>query len=769
MAHPVGESMADPIKKRLADTLDQDLFMPRELSWLSFNGRVLQEAADESGPLMQRLRYLGIFSNNADEFFRVRVAEVRRLISVSSGQHRQQAKELLVAIQRRVVELQGEFDRIYIQVIRGLADKRIYLINEQQLDERQAQFVRDYFTSTVLPELEPIMLREGQAIPALNDESLYLAVELRSGDTYHYAVVEVPTDRLARFLEIPQRKGKSGKVFIVLDNVMRACLPQMFRGIMPIQAAQAYCFKISRDAELEIDTGIGESLIDKMALSLKQRRRADAVRMVYDHRMPARLRDFLSARFRFGKYDSLIAGGRYHNSKDFMDFPRVGPKYLEFKAQTPIRIPRLDTPGSIFDAIREKDVLLYYPYHPFDYIVDLLKTAALDPQVRAIKICLYRVARHSRIIDALVNAANNGKKVLVMVELAARFDEAANISWAERLTESGIQVIFGVQGLKVHGKLLLIERREGSTLRYYSHIGTGNFNEKTARLYTDFSFITYDQNVGRDVYSVFDLLQFNYRRPNYKLLMVSPHSCRSGLVELIDAEITNARGGYPAALTLKCNNLVDRDLVLKLYQASQAGVQVRLIVRGMCSLLAGVKGISDNIQAISIVDRYLEHPRAYVFYNRGKPRYLIGSADLMTRNLDYRVEVLCPIFDADAQRTIQDILDQQWHDNVKARYLIGSADLMTRNLDYRVEVLCPIFDADAQRTIQDILDQQWHDNVKARILDATQRNAFVSSKPKAAKIRSQETIYRYLSTGKLPRYPKSRMHQPARRRRKQGD
>lgn len=711
--------MPNPIKKRLADLLDHDLFMPRELSWLSFNARVLQEAADESVPLIERLRYLGIFSNNADEFFRVRVAEVRRLITVSSGENKQQSKDLLMAIQNRVVAFQSEFDRIYRDIIHRLAENRIYLINERQLDAAQAAFVQSYFTGTVLPELEPILLRDGQATPALNDESIYLAVDIKSGETFHSAVVGVPTDRLERFVEIPRRKEKGGTVFIVLDNIMRACLPQMFRGVIPIDAAQAYCFKFSRDAELAIDTGITQSLIDKMALSLKQRRKADTVRMVYDSKMPQRLLDHICNRFGFGKYDSLIAGGRYHNSKDFMKFPNVGPRYLEFKPMPPVRIPRLDDHASIFDAIRAKDVFLYYPYHPFDYAIDLLKTAALDMHVTRIKICLYRVARDSRVIDALVNAVQNGKKVLAVVELAARFDEQANINWAQRLTENGIDVIFGIPGLKVHSKLLLIERREGSTSRYYSHIGTGNFNEKTARQYTDFSLITHDQNIGKDVHNVFEFLQFNYMRPNYRLLLVSPHSARSGLMDLIDNEIANARAGYRASMLLKCNNLVDKKLVMKLYEASQAGVEIRLIVRGMCSLLAEVKEISENIEAISIVDRYLEHARVYVFYNRGTPRYLIGSADLMTRNLDYRVEVLCPIFDIDAQRTIQDILDQQWHDNVRAR-----------------------------------------------ILDKDQTNQYVRGKKKAAKIRSQESIHWYLSTGKLPRYPKSRMNQKAKRRRK---
>ncbi len=711
--------MANPIKTRAADLRESDLFYPREISWLSFNARVLQEAADQSVPVIERLRYLGIFSNNSDEFFRVRVAEVRRLISVSSGANRQHFEALLAAILERVVELQREFDRIYAAVIEELASRKIYMINERQLDEGQAAFVQSYFTNMVLPELEPILLQEGRQIPSLNDESLYLAVDIRSGDDYHYAVVEVPTDRLDRFVEIPRRRGKGGKVFIVLDNIMRACLPQMFRGVLPIDEVEAYCFKFSRDAELEIDSGITQSLIDKMTKSLKQRRKADAVRMVYDEDMPKRLLDYICARFGFGLYDSLIAGGRYHNSKDFMGFPNVGPKYLEFKPLPPVRVPRLDEPRSIFDAIREKDVFLYYPYHPFDYVVDFLKTAALDPAVTDIKICLYRVAKNSRVIDALVNAVDNGKRVLAVVELAARFDEEANISWAQRLTESGINVIFGIPGLKVHSKLILVERIEGKSRRYYSHIGTGNFNEKTARVYTDFTLITHDQNVGKDVYNVFDFLQYTYRRPDYRLLLVSPHSSRPGLTEMIEQEISNARAGYRAEMTLKCNNLVDRKLVKLLYEASNAGVQIRLIVRGMCSLMPGVEGLSENIQAISIVDRYLEHPRAYVFYNRGNPRYLIGSADLMTRNLDYRVEVLVPIFDQDAQELIQNVLDQQWHDNVKAR-----------------------------------------------LLDEHQQNAFVPSKPKAARIRSQESIHRYLSTGKLPRYAKSKMKVPAKRRRK---
>ena len=710
--------MNNPIDGRLAD-LDERLFMPRELSWLSFNARVLQEAADENVPIIQRLRYLGIFSSNLDEFFRVRVAEIRRLIVVSSGGKRQRAKDLLETIQQQVSHLQREFDTIQTRVMAALEKRHIYIVDESALNKNQLSFVEEYFAAQVLPALEPILLTDELAIPALADESLYLAVDLKTAEGDQYAVMEVPSDVLGRFVAIPKGKDPQGKVYILLDDVIRACLPRAFRGVFDIQSADAYCFKFSRDAELEIEASINESLIEKMASSLRQRRKADAVRFVYDATMPEPLLEHLRKRLGFGRYDSLIPGGRYHNSKDYIGFPNAGPKYLEFKPQTPIRIPELDAVDNIFTALREKDYLLYYPYHPFDYVVDVLKTAAIDPSVTAIKICLYRVASNSQIVDALINAQYNGKRVRVVVELAARFDEQANIAWSERLTEAGIEVIFGIPGLKVHSKLFLIDRMEQGKLVRYSHIGTGNFNEKTARLYTDFTLLTSDPVICEDVNQVFDFLKYNYRRPDYKQLLVSPHTSRTGIMELIDGEIKNAREGFRAQLFFKCNNLVDKQLTLKLYEASQAGVEIRLVIRGMCSLLPGVSGISENIQAISIVDRYLEHPRVYVAHNRGVPKYFIGSADLMTRNIDSRVEVICPVTDEAAQTLLQDVLDQQWNDNSKAR-----------------------------------------------VIDSKQANEMVVSSGRATLVRSQETIHRYLQTGKSPRMPKSSMRTPSVRRRR---
>lgn len=679
-------------------------FISKELSWLSFNARVLQEAANKKTPVIQRLRYLGIFSNNLDEFFRVRVADVSRLAAFSSKtETKEHYKKLLSDIQKNARRLQKEFDRTYLEVLEALQDKKIYLINELQLNPEQSSYVETLFHEEVLPQLDPVVLEPGQPFPDLVDGSNYLAVKLQLPELIRYAIIEVPTYRLPRFFQIPHPKGSRSKVFIVLENIIRHCLPKVFRGIFQIDKAEAYTFKITLDAELELGEGINQSLIDKVAHSLKKRRVADPERFVYDRNIPKDLLDYLIKRLKLGKYDSLMPGGRYHNAKDFMDFPAVGPSYLEFKPLPQVPVAEMQQcQGNIFDCIRERDVLLYYPYHSFDTIIDLLKTAAIDPGVKSIHISLYRVAKHSRVVDALLSARRNHKKVTAVVELQARFDEAANIDWARQLTEGGVNVIFGVPGLKVHCKLILISRQENNVLKYYTHVGTGNFNEKTAAVYTDFSLLTYDQEVGEDAAKVLDFISYNYRRHSYNQLMVSPHSNRQGMVRRIKREIGNAKGQQPAAITIKCNNLVDEEIIKLLYKASGAGVKIRIICRGMCSLIPGIPEISENIEVISIVDRFLEHPRVFVFHNAGAPEYFISSADLMTRNLDYRVEVSAPINDPALQQRIQDILDIQWCDNVKARHL-----------------------------------------------DKTQSNQIRKNKLKA-KIRSQEVIHQYLEEQKLP-------------------
>ncbi len=675
--------------------------IPKELSWLSFNARVLQEAADPSVPALQRLRYLGIFSNNLDEFFRVRVADVRRLATFAKGAEQEYFKKLLEQIQRRVLELQRRFDRVYLELLAELRRNDIFLISERQLEPHQARFAEEYFQRVVQPELEPILLDDEHPLPELNDTSIYLAIKLQSALQTRYALLEIPSDRIGRFVEIPARQGQKGTVFLVLENIIRHSLPQVFRGVIPIEQASAYTIKLTRDAELEIDDGITQSLIDKVSSSLKRRRKADPVRFVYDAEMPEDLQQYLQRRFNLGRYDSLIPGARYHNSKDFMNFPRVGPAALEYRPLPEVPVPELLCNSNVFECLRNQDVLLHYPYQSFNYIAHMLQTAAIDPAVKQIHISLYRVAKQSHIVDALLNAVRNHKKVTAVVELQARFDEEANISWARRLTDGGVNVIFGIPGLKVHCKLILIGRQEGNRLRYYTHVGTGNFNEKTAGIYTDFSLLTYNQEIGQDVANVFDFIQYTYHRPRFRHLLVSPHSNRSNLMALINDEIAAARAGDRGAITIKCNNLVDERLVDKLYEASQAGVQIRLIVRGMCALMPGVKGLSENIEAISIVDRFLEHPRLFIFHNRGNPLYYISSADLMTRNLDFRVEVTCPVYDPRLQQRLRDIIEIQWHDNVKAR-----------------------------------------------VIDTTQSNQ-MRERP-GPRIRSQEAIHRYLMTGELP-------------------
>ncbi len=691
----------------MAESNTDKAWIAKELSWLSFNDRVLQEAADPSVPIIQRIRYLGIFSNNLDEFFRVRVADVRRLAAFSTPSKQEEYKQLLEEIRQKVLKLQHRFESTYNANLKELRRRKIYVINEKQLDDSQIEYVRNYFHANIQQELVPIVLDEANPMPELNDASIYLAIKLSYQGQTRFALLEVPTTRIERFVRIPGRNGKKGKVLIALENMIRVCLPQVFRGVFPLDSAEAYTIKLTRDAELELGEEVTQTFVEKMTQSLKRRRKGDPVRFVYDAQMPNDMLEYLVRRLGLGRLDSMIPGGRYHNSKDFMRFPNLGPAYLDSKSLPKIRVPEIDAADNILSCMRERDLLLFYPYHSFDYLTDLLKTAAIDPAVKSIRISLYRVASNSHVVDALLNAVANHKEVTVVVELQARFDEEANIALSQRLTDGGVNVILGVPGLKVHSKLISISRQEGSVQKYYSHVGTGNFNEKTAEVYTDFSLLTYDQAIGDEVAKVFDFIAYTYKRHNFQHLAVSPLNSRDRVIENVQAEIDAAKRGDECGITLKCNNLVDRELVDKLYEASQAGVPIRLIVRGMCSLVPGVKGLSENIEAISIVDGFLEHPRVYIFRNSGKPRYFISSADLMTRNIDFRVEVTCPIYSPELQQRIQNIIDIQWADNVKAR-----------------------------------------------VIDPSQTNAFRPRKKSSPRVRSQLQIHSYLESGKLPRLAK---------------
>ncbi|MGF1715723.1 polyphosphate kinase 1 [Photobacterium chitinilyticum] len=649
----------------------ESLYIEKELSWLSFNERVLQEAADRSVPLIERVRFLGIFSSNTDEFYQVRFADVKRQILISQEQgSNDSAKQLLSKIQSRVLKLNQDFDSLYNEILLEMARRHIFLVNELQLDNHQKAWLRKYFRNAILPHIIPILLTEDiNLLEFLKDEYSYLTVEMQQGEKKGHALIEIPTDQLPRFIELPEAKGKRRKTLILLDNIIRFCLDDIFSGFFEYDSLSAYSMKMTRDAEYDLSLEVEHSLLEQMSEGLNQRLTAMPVRFVYQRDMPSEMIDVLCGLLKVSSYDSIIPGGRYHNFKDFIGFPNVGRYYLENKPLQPIQSYHFTSARNAFDAIQAQDILLHYPYHTFNHMTELVRQAAYDPKVLGIKINIYRVAKNSRIIESMIDAANNGKRVTVVVELQARFDEEANIIWARRLTEAGVHVVFGVPGLKIHSKLCLITRREGEKLVRYAHLGTGNFHENTARLYTDFSLMTCDDEITNEVRQVFEYIENPYRPVKFNHLIVSPRNSRSRLYDLIDREIAHAKQNLPSGITLKVNNLVDKGLINMLYQASSSGVAIKLIVRGMCSLIPGIKGISENITAISIVDRFLEHPRVVVFENNGDPEVMISSADWMTRNIDNRIEVGCPIRDPALKKKIIDILNIQLTDTVKARVI----------------------------------------------------------------------------------------------------
>ena len=648
------------------------LYEEKELSWLSFNERVLQEAMDKTVPLIERVRFLGIFSSNQDEFFKVRVSDVKRRIlinEVHGGDD--EAKVLLRAIQQKVMALGEAFDNTYKELLIALARHNIFLVNENQLSDAIQKWLRVFFREKVLRHIIPILLnKEVNPVKFLKDEHTYLAIEMKkNGQVIQYALVEVPTDDLPRFFQLPPEGTRRKKQIIILDNVIRFCLDEIFKGFFDYDEIAAYAVKLTRDAEYDLSDQLDLSLVDKMSDGLKQRLTAMPVRFVYEREMPAAMISFLKLKLQISSYDAIMPGGRYHNFKDFIGFPNVGRDYLENPKLPALDCRDFDGFVNAFDAITKQDILLYYPYHKFHHFTELVRQAAFDPAVSAIRINIYRVAKKSRIIHSLIDAANNGKKVTVVVELRARFDEAANIDWANILTDAGVKVVFGVPSLKIHSKLCLITRHEQGEAVRYAHIGTGNFNEKTAKIYTDFSLLTRHPDITAEVEGVFEYIEYPYRRYKFNHLLVSPINSRRQLYRLIDNELANAKAGQPSGITLKINNLVDRDLINRLYAAGQAGVPIQMIIRGMCALRPGVPGLSDNIRVISIIDRFLEHPRVMVFHNKGNPQLYISSADWMSRNIDGRIEVGTPIYDERLKQRIMDILELQLSDTCKARVI----------------------------------------------------------------------------------------------------
>lgn len=649
----------------------------RDLSWLLFNARVLQEAQDPSVPLLERLRFLGIFSNNRDEFFRVRIATLRRMLEL--GKKGKEIigidpKILLEKIQNLVLKQQELFDKIYKSLRKELEDENICIIDETQLSAEQGSFVRRYFQEQVYPLLVPVMINALPKFPYLKDKTIYLAVNLIPKDSKvmsRYALIELPTDIVSRFLLLPM--VHETRYIILLEDVIRYCLSDVF-SIFPDYKIEAFAVKLTRDAELDIDSDVSKSLMEKISRSVKQRKKGQPVRLVYDEAIPKHLLDFILKRMKFKSEEHLVPGGRYHNFMDFINFPKVGRKELVYLALKPVEHPDFKGENSLFKVIRKKDVLITYPFHSFHHCIDILREASIDPDVVSIRMTLYRLAKNSSIVNALINAIKNGKQVTVVVEIQARFDEESNIYYANKLQEEGASVIFGVPGLKVHSKLFLISRKEGKKLVHYAQIGTGNFNEKTAKLYGDHSLFTSDKRITSEIEILFKFYSNNFKTGNYKHLIVSPFTTRKKFIQCIKKEIEQAKKGKNAWIVLKMNSLVDREMISWLYQASKAGVKIDLIVRGICALVPGIKGLSENIRAISIVDQYLEHSRIYIFCNADQNKYYISSGDWMYRNLDNRSEVSVPVYDKELQADLWHYVSLQLRDNVKARLLNTKQD-----------------------------------------------------------------------------------------------
>jgi polyphosphate kinase len=656
-------------------TKDKYSYINREVSWLQFNARVLQEAEDESVPLIERLRFLGIFSNNLDEFFKVRYATIKRIDEAGKTGRSElggiKASDLLEIITQIVIKQQRESLKILDKIQKRLEKKDIYFINEHEIDNEQHVFIKNYYIQNVSPALVTIILNDQVKLPTLKDSAAYLAVKMVfSNKQKQFALIEIPKT-IERFVVLPKKEGKD--YIIILDDLLRYCLNDIF-NIFDYETISAHMIKITRDGELDFESDLSKSFIEKISDSVKHRQIGDPVRFVYDKTIDRETLKFLMTKMGIDSNDSVIPGGRYHNRRDYMSFPSLGRTDLLYDKIKPLPIKGMSLESSIFKTIANKDYLLYTPYQTFSYVVKFLREAALDPKVKTIQITIYRLAEISHVASSLINAAKNGKKVTVSIELQARFDEQANIDYAEQMESEGVHLLFGVKGLKVHGKMCIIEREEEKKIKRYGFISTGNFNESTAKIYTDFTLFTANQKILKDINIVFDFFQYNYKIFTYKHIITSPHYTKSKIFKLIDNEIDNAKLGKPAYIKIKLNSISSYMMIDKLYEASRAGVKIQMIIRGICCLVPGIKDMSENIEVISIIDKFLEHTRLLIFCNDDKPKVYISSADWMTRNIENRVEVTCPIYDEDIKQELLDIFEICWNDNVKARIINSTQD-----------------------------------------------------------------------------------------------
>ncbi|CAN5870421.1 polyphosphate kinase 1 [soil metagenome] len=682
----------------------------RDISWLAFNSRVLQEAADETVPLKERIKFLGIFSNKLDEFFRVRVAALKRMISLGNKakMHLEVNPEsILEEIQEKVMIQQTAFERIWNEISRELKKQRIFLVDDKKLTAIQQKFVLQYFNEEVRSYIVPLMIESIQGFPVLNDKSIYLACRLSKTDKsipQKFALVSVPTRRLPRFLILPAKPGEHS--IILLEDVIRYCLPNIF-SFFGYDRFSAHTIKLTRDAEIDIDNDVSTSLIQKIEKGLKNRKKGKPVRLVYDKAIDAVLLSYLIKRLGLSHKDNIIAGGRIHNFKDFINFPEAVFKQGSSRKK-PFTHPLLKQTNSVTNVVLEKDVMLHFPYHSFDSVIDLLREAAIDPDVVSIKVTCYRLAERSKVINALTNAVRNGKQVTAMVELKARFDEEANLEWKYELEEAGVKVLIGVPDLKVHAKLCLIKKRVNNVTTHYGFVSTGNLNEKTAQLYSDHCLLTSDRNIMADVNRIFTYLENPKTREHFlkacKTLIVSPADMRRLISLFINKEIKAARNNKPAAITLKLNSLSDEMLIEKLHEAAKAGVEIKMVIRGICCMYTESKKFKLPVQAISIIDEYLEHARVMIFHNGGKEKVYISSADWMVRNIDHRIEAACPILEEDMKQEIKNLLNIQLSDNIKARVLDNDLSNQyinprnTKKVRSQVEIYNYLYKIDKQKT-----------------------------------------------------------------------
>lgn len=663
--------MADKTDRRKKAHSD---YIDRDLSWMYFNRRILQEATKENVPLLERLGFLGIYSNNLDEFFRVRMATLSRIAECEDKSLRKEsehARKLIKRINRLNAVYAKEYEEALAGVRSRLRDEHIFLLNENELDEEQQRYVRRFFRQRLSGFVSPVWITAARQLTDETDDSIYLAVKMntegrKAGD---YALIELPVQVSGRFVRLPDRDGN--KYLMYLDDVIRYCLPFIFGGL-GYTHFEAYAFKFTKDAEMEIGNDLRTGVLQKISKGVKSRRKGDALRVIYDQDMPAALHKRVMNLLNLDKLDTVQAGGRYHNHKDLMAFPDCGRDDLKYPVWKPLVRPETNSSrDSVLRMVQEGDRFIHVPYHSFDYYIRLLQEAAIHKEVKSIKTTLYRLAKDSKVVKALICAARNGKKVTVVIELLARFDEASNINWSKKMQDAGVNVIFGVENLKVHSKITHIGMRNGSDI---ACVSTGNFHEGNARVYTDYMLMTAAKNIVKDVNAVFTFIEKPYIPVTFKELLVSPNEMKKKFVRLINNEIRNRQQGKPAYIKVKINHITEPEMVRKLYEASENGVRVDLLVRGNCSLVTGIPGKSDNIRICGIIDRYLEHSRIFIFANGGEKKCFIGSADWMPRNLDNRIEVVTPVYDAKIKEDLEKVIDYGLRDTMQGRIVDGTGE-----------------------------------------------------------------------------------------------